>query len=349
MSGQRPPEWEGPDDDHADAGLPGDGHSDLDLAEVTSLLASVRDPALPASFEARISAAIAAEAAARAAGQTAATEPADAPIAAAAAVDAKDTVRSASPEELSTAAAAGGPPTSAGRGPRRGSKTSRRAARGSGPGDSRPGSRRRRLRMPSMQAASWTLVGCLVLAGFGFLVSRGSGSSSSSVAASSASSQSASAAASADIPQPATGRESQPEHDTAGASGRAGAGFLVYSTGVAYRRSTLASQVRGQLANAGVYSGEPTTPASSPSATAPPVSASASAASSSLVPGTKPSPALAGCVSALAGGVTPSLVDRASYDGIPAYIIAVPTHVWAVRLGCTAADTQLLAQAALKG
>jgi hypothetical protein len=54
-------------------------------------------------------------------------------------------------------------------------------------------------------------------------------------------------------------------------------------------------------------------------------------------------------VSALTGGVTPSLVDRASYDGIPAYIIAVPTQVWAVRLGCTAADPQLLAQAPLKG
>lgn len=340
MSGQRPPEWEGPDDGHADAGLPGDGHSDLDLAEVTALLASVRDPALPVSFEARISAAIAAEAAARAAGQTAATEPADAPIAAAAAVDAKDTVRSASPEELSTAAAAGGPPASADRGPRRGSKTSRRTARASGPGDSRPGSRPRRLRMPSMQAASWTLVCCLVLAGFGFLVTRGSGSSSSSVAASSASSQSASAASSADVPQPATGRESQPERDSAGASGRVPAGFLVHSTGVAYRRSTLASQARGQLANAGVYSGDATTPA---------VSASASAASSSPAPGTAPSAALSGCVSALTGGVTPSLVDRASYDGIPAYIIAVPTQVWAVRLGCTAADPQLLAQAPLKG
>src|ERR1700735_5843989 len=72
MSGQRPPEWEDPDDGHPDAGLPDReqhpdaGNSDHDLSEVTSLLASVRSPALPASFEARISAAIAAEAAARA-------------------------------------------------------------------------------------------------------------------------------------------------------------------------------------------------------------------------------------------------------------------------------------------
>ena len=71
MSGQWPPEWEDPDDGHPDAGLPdrehpGAGYSVHDVSEVTSLLASVRNPALPASFEARINAAIAAEAAARA-------------------------------------------------------------------------------------------------------------------------------------------------------------------------------------------------------------------------------------------------------------------------------------------
>jgi hypothetical protein len=42
-------------------------------------------------------------------------------------------------------------------------------------------------------------------------------------------------------------------------------------------------------------------------------------------------------------------VDKASYDGIPAYIIAVPTRVWVVGRGCTAADTQLIVQARLKG
>ena len=69
MSGQWPPEWEDPDDGHPDAGLPDrDSTPGLgaELSEVTSFLASVRSPALPAAFEARISAAIAAEAAARA-------------------------------------------------------------------------------------------------------------------------------------------------------------------------------------------------------------------------------------------------------------------------------------------
>jgi hypothetical protein len=54
-------------------------------------------------------------------------------------------------------------------------------------------------------------------------------------------------------------------------------------------------------------------------------------------------------VSKVTGGAAPSLVDRASYDGIPAYIIAVPTRVWVVRLGCTATDTQLIAAVPLKG
>jgi hypothetical protein len=54
-------------------------------------------------------------------------------------------------------------------------------------------------------------------------------------------------------------------------------------------------------------------------------------------------------VSRVTGGAAPSLVDKASYDGIPAYIIAVPAEVWVVRRGCTAADTQLIVRVPLKG
>ena len=352
MSGQWPPEWEDPDDGRSDDGLPDQGHSDaghsdLELSGVSSFLASVHSPALPASFEARISAAIAAEAAARAGTEPgAAAEPVGPLTAPAGADDAKDTVRSANPKEFSPAATAGGPSTRAGRRPRRGTRASRSAARASGPGGSRPGTGRRRLRMPSMQAASWTLVCILVVAGFGFLVTRSSGSSSSSAPSASTSSQPTSAAAGGDEPQSASGRASlSPEHsaDKPAASGRTG--FLVYSTGTAYESATLASQVRDQLASFGGPS--PTTPANSASATAPAPSASASAASSSLG-GAAPSPQLSGCVSAVTGGATPSLVDRASYDGIPAYIIAVPTEVWVVRRGCTAADTQLLTRMPLR-
>jgi hypothetical protein len=195
------------------------------------------------------------------------------------------------------------------------------------------------------------LVSCLVLSGFGFLVTRGSGSSaSSSYAASAPSSQSASAAAGGSAPQPAAGRasEEQPANANAEPSATAPAGFLVYSTGTAYERSTLASQVRGQLGSHDFSSRGPAAPGNSASATAPAAAAS-SAASTSGVGGSTPSPGLAGCVSKVTGGAAPSLVDRASYDGIPAYIIAVPTRVWVVRLGCTAADTQLIAAVPLEG
>jgi len=351
MSGQWPPEWEDPDDGRSDDGLPDQGHSDaghsdLELSGVTSFLASVSSPALPASFEARISAAIAAEAAARAGTEPgAAAEPAGPLTADAGADDAKDTVRSAKPGEFSPAATAGGPSTPAGRGPRRGSRGSRSSARASGPGGSRPGSGGRRRRLPSMQAASWTLVCVLIVAGFGFLVTHGSGSSTSSSADSSGTSQSAPSAAGGNESQPASAPFSPERAGTEPEAGRA-TRFLVYSTGTAYQRSTLASQVRDQVASVG--SPNPTFTAASSGSASPAASASTAGPSSALVGGYVPSAQLSGCVSAVTGGVTPSLVDKASYDGIPAYIIAVPTEVWVVGRGCTAADTRLLVRAPLK-
>ena len=355
MSGQWPPEWEDPDDERSDAGLPDQGHSDaghsdLELSGVTSFLASVRSPDLPASFEARISAALAAEAAARARTEPgAAAEPAGPLTAATGADDAKDTVRSDNPEGFSRAATAGGPLTAAGRRPRRRTRASGSAARASGPGGSRPGSGRRRRRMPSMQAASWTLVCVLVVAGFGFLVTHGSGSSTASSVDSSGTSQSAPSAGGGNESQPASAPFSPERAGTEPEAGRP-TRFLVYSTGTAYERSTLASQVRDQLAGVG-SSNSTATPASSASASAsaPAASASTAGPSSALVGGYVPSAQLSGCVSAVTGGVAPSLVDKASYDGVPAYIIAVPTEVWVVRRGCTAADTQVLARVPLKG
>jgi hypothetical protein len=357
MSGQWPPEWEDPDDERPDAGLPDgqrpdDGHSDLELSEVTSFLASVHSPALPASFEARISAAIAAEAAARAASEPrAAAEPAGLLTAAAGAGDAKDTDRSGNPEEFSPAATAGGRSTPARRRPRSGSKGSRSAAAASGPGGSRPGGGRRRLRMPSLQAASWTLVCVLVLAGFGFLVTRGGGSSSSSQAESSSASQATASAAGPAGKQPDTEHAAGTLPEAASSAGSTAgprAGFLVYSTGVAYQRSTLASQVRAELDSPAL--GRQVPPNSAIATASAPAAPSASApAASSSVGGAAPSAQLSGCVAEVTGGAAPSLVDKASYDGIPAYIIAVPTRVWVVGRGCTAADTQLIVQARLKG
>ena len=61
------------------------------------------------------------------------------------------------------------------------------------------------------------------------------------------------------------------------------------------------------------------------------------------------SAALRGCVLHLTGGVAPRLVDRATYQGEPAYVIASSTRVWVVGLGCTAAKTELVVSVALAG
>jgi hypothetical protein len=206
--------------------------------------------------------------------------------------------------------------------------------------------------MPSMQAAGWTLVCCLVLGGFGLLVTHGSGSSSSSAAISSPANQPADSAGGSAGKQPDTEHAAGtlPEAaSSARSSANAAHGFLVYSTGIAYQRSTLASQVRAELDSRALRRQGLATPANSAEATATAPAASASASAAGASAGSAPSPQLSGCVSQVTGGAAPSLVDKATYDGIPAYIIAVPTQVWVVGRGCTAADTQLLTRIPLKG
>jgi hypothetical protein len=356
MSGQWPPEWEDSDDGPSDTGLP-------DGSAATSFLAELRSPALPPSFEARISAAIAAEAAARAAAaqaaapQAAATaaEAVGAPVAGTGAEDAKDTVRSANSEGFSLAEAVGGPATSASRGLRRASRTSRSAAASTGPGGSRPGDRRRRLRMPSAKASSWLVVCCLVIAGFGFLISHTSGSSSSSSPDSAIAGAASAASSQAGASEPRAASGSRPENaddePTASASANVPTDFLFTETGTRYQSSTLASQVQAKIIVYGALS----TPGAGHTAVSPPPSAATSApastapASSAGPSAQKASPQLEGCVWQLTGGVTPSLVDKASYDGQPAYIVAVPTQVWVVGLACTAAHTDVIARVPLKG
>jgi hypothetical protein len=363
MSGQWPPEWDDADDGPSDAGL-------SDGSAVASFLAEVGSPALPAAFEARISAAIAAEAAARAStpqaaesvAQAAASVAAAAPVAEAGAEDAKDRDRSANPEGFSPVAAAGGSATSASRGLRRASRSFRSGA-GSGPGGSRPGGRRRRLRMPSPQASGWLVLCCLVIAGFGFLVTHAvSSSSSSSVDAASGAPASAEASAAsssfagASEPRAPSGASGEKQADQEpSASAAAGAvGVLYIDSGTAYQTSTLALQVQGVL-NKPAYRGlgprvpaassSGSAPASVPSATSLPVTSGSSSGGGFY----QPSARLQGCVSKVTDGVMPTLVDKATYDGKPAYIIAVASQAWVVGPGCTASDTDVIAQVPLKG
>jgi hypothetical protein len=186
------------------------------------------------------------------------------------------------------------------------------------------------------QVVGGSLLTCLLLAGVGFGLSHAGSSNSSSSAAS------GSAAAPAAVPSADVSSSSAAAAPAAPGPQHAGPGssFVVSMSGTRYQKASLAEQVRTRLpANGGTYGA--TVPG--PGKTVP--AASASASSTAVVPGA----ALRGCVFHLTGGVLPRLVDRATYQGEPAYIIAGPSRVWVVGLGCTAAKTELVTSVPLAG
>jgi hypothetical protein len=382
MSGQWPPEWQDPDWEDSDTGLPDKWTPDeaelgQDAPLVASFLSSAPSPVLPAAFEARISAAIAAEASARADGAASAvaalsaraestangatagsggTEaepvaagPVDPWTASAVADDAESTGRSISPE-LSPTAAESGAATSA-RHRRRRTAGGSRAARSSGPADSRPGGRRRRFRMPS-PAVGGPLVVLLIIAGFALVFSQLGGSSATYSGTSGLASGATASSAASSATRMADGGSfgaSAPKHENQSGASTRKLSFSVTESGASFHQSTLVTQVREQL---DALLGPAATPAASSSAStaasAPAPSAVSSASSTSPATVTA-RPAFAGCVAVLTHGVTPTLVDKGTYDGIPAYIIAIPSRVWVVRLGCTAADPMQITSASLSG
>jgi hypothetical protein len=93
--------------------------------------------------------------------------------------------------------------------------------------------------------------------------------------------------------------------------------FGVIASGTKYQSATLVAQVRTELA---ASRGKTTSP---------------------------PGQALRGCVLRLTGGESPQLVDRATYQGEPAYIIVGATKVWVAGRGCTAGNPELIASAPL--
>jgi hypothetical protein len=107
------------------------------------------------------------------------------------------------------------------------------------------------------------------------------------------------------------------------------AGFVVTASGTSYQRATLGVQVRHQMA----------------------VQAAKRSAEGQMAAGggSAPSPSLAGCVLRLTRNVPPSLVDRATYQGKPAYVIAVQAQAWVVGLGCTASNSELITSIPLPG
>jgi hypothetical protein len=332
MSGQWPPEWDDPDDNVPwTAGNP-DAEAEAGLSEVAAYLASVPAPLMPGSVEARITAALAVEAAARAG------------LAAPAAGTAKA-------EGKAQEEGAAGPrvlvpdPSRARAQARAQARVLRRGARGQ---------RDRRKVLGQFVLGPLAVILLLVVAGFG-LSRIGSSSSSSSMSAvagpaAASSAPASSSAASGGSKYAAAGSSgtsaSAPRAATPATPAAAGtsAGFVVSATGTRYQQATLAQQAQAQLRATPALSS--LTPSAAPSASA---SSSAASSSSGTARTSAPSPQLRACVLQVTGGVLPRLVDQATYQGTPVYVIVSSNHVWVVGLGCTATRQQVIASLPLAG
>jgi len=178
-------------------------------------------------------------------------------------------------------------------------------------GRSGPGNRWLRPAVLASAAAA-----CLVLFGGVYGITHLSSSSSSSSAASSA----AGSAAAGSESSPLAGAQA-PGTRLEPADSAPAAAFTVTASGTNYLPATLAPQVRAQLARS--------------AGTALPAAEAA------------PSAQLRACVLHLTGQNRPSLVDRATYQGKPAYVIAVTNRAWVVGTGCTASNPELIASVGL--
>jgi hypothetical protein len=268
-----------------------------DLAAVSTVLASVPAPPMPDAVDSRIMAAIAAEA----------------------------TTRQAASAAAAGAAGAAG------------------TAAGAAAGPAANGQRSRRLRLvhsdkshgrgfrPVMAAVS--AAACLLLVGFGYLLSRTGSSSSSSFPASAAAPATAGAngqAAASSAAQPA-GKAISPSHGTSKPlEGQQAIPFLVTRSDINYRHATLGAQVRVELNHKSKSAG---TGSRSPGSTG----------------GLPPSQPLIGCVRHVTGNQQPSLVEQATYEGRAAYVIAVSHYAWVVGPSCTASNPDVIDSAAVPG
>jgi len=193
------------------------------------------------------------------------------------------------------------------------------AGNGSGPrrpdrGRSGAGSRWLRPAVLASAAAA-----CLVLLGGAYGITRlaGGGSSSSSAASAAAGGAAAGSAAAGSESSALAGAAAPGTHTRQEpANADQPAAFVVTASGTRYEPPTLAAQVRAELAR----------PAKS---------------------GTKPSASLAACALHLTGQARPGLVDRATYQGKPVYVIAVANWAWVVGPGCTASNPELMASVGL--
>jgi hypothetical protein len=184
------------------------------------------------------------------------------------------------------------------------------------PGGGRSGPGNRWLRPAVLASAA---AACLVLFGGVYGIAHLSSGSSSSSAASSAA---GSAAAGSESSPPAGAQAPGTHTRLEPADSAPAAAFAVTASGTNYQPATLAKQVRAQLAR--------------------PAKAAALPAAEGA-----PSAQLSACVLHLTGQMRPSLVDRATYQGKPVYVIAVTNWAWVVGTGCTASNSELIASVGL--
>jgi hypothetical protein len=185
------------------------------------------------------------------------------------------------------------------------------------PGGRRSGPGGHRWLRPAMLASA--AAACLVLFGGIYGIAHLSSGSSSSSAASSAAGSAAAGSASS----PLAGAQAPGAHTRLEpAESAPTAAFTVTASGTSYQPATLAAQVRAEVAKPNKTAAQPADKAA-------------------------PSAQLAGCVLHLTGRARPSLVDRATYQGKPAYVIAVANWAWVVGTGCTASNPELIASVGL--
>ena len=171
---------------------------------------------------------------------------------------------------------------------------------------------------------------CLLLVGFGYLLSQTSSSSSSSAASGAA----ASASGPVNSPEaagrvPASAGKAKSPTDVVPVEGQSTT-FRVVESGTKYEQATLVTQVGAELAQNGTSSGASAGPGAVPS----------SAAAASGTGGSPPSRTLIGCVLRVTGNAAPRLVDQATYQGRAVYVIVDARRAWVVGRGCTASNPE---------
>jgi hypothetical protein len=294
---------------------------DAQLAAVTAALARTPTPPMPASLTARLDAALAAEIAAR---STAGASPAHAD-------PAGDAAPAASAGPADRTAAADRTATPAYRGPGTGPEHTGPGHTGpehtgpghTGPGRGGPGRRRGRPRAGSRLSLRIASVAAavVVLAGGGYAIARVVSAGGQETSASSSG-----AAASGGAESRPSGSALAPE-----AAPRVPAGLPLVASGTTYRADQLPAQVAAVLKRHPAAHGH--------------VSAATPAAA-----GAAAFPHLDECVSYVAGGQRPRLVDIARYGTRPAAVIVVPVpgtatvRVSVVGPGCSGQGGDIIRQ-----